>query len=144
MFIWGPDKDLAEKVSMAHSKSILSAISIAEGSELAVCFAHQPPVKEATGTSTGTGTQTHTGAQQQTQWRGGRQGAGRWGQGGGRHGQWRGGSGAGRGGRAPSVIATTQAGFGGPACFYCGDPRHFALQCLRKPNAAFQRGQGQG
>ena len=39
---------------------------------------------------------------------------------------------------------SAQAGAGGPACFYCGDPGHFARNCPRKPNTAFQRGRGAG
>ena len=37
-----------------------------------------------------------------------------------------------------------QAGTGGPTCFYYGDPGHFARNCPRKPNVAFQRGRGLG
>ena len=76
------------------------------------------------------------------QWRGGRRGVGRWERGGGRQGQWWGESSASRRGHAPSVLATAQIGFGDPACFYYGDPRHFVRQCPRKPNAAFQQGRG--
>ena len=145
MFLWALDKDLAEKVALAHPKSLQSAISIAEDLELAVRFAHRPVVKGgAAASSSGTGTQANTGGRQSTQWRGGRRGAGRWGRGGGRQGQWRGGPGTGRGGRMMGAVNAAQAGAGGPACFYCGDPGHFARNCPRKPNAAFQRGRGSG
>ena len=145
MFLWALDKELAEKVALAHPKSLQSAISIAEDLELAVRFAHRPVVKGgAAASSSGTGTQANTGGRQSTQWRGGRRGAGRWGRGGGRQGQWRGGPGAGRGGRMMGAVNPAQAGTGGPACFYCGDPGHFARNCPRKPNAAFQRGRGTG
>ena len=145
MFLWALDKELAEKVALAHPKSLQSAISIAEDLELAVRFAHRPVVKGgAAASSSGTGTQANTGGRQSTPWRGGRRGAGRWGRGGGRQGQWRGGPGAGRGGWMMGAVNPAQAGTGGPACFYCGDPGHFARNCPRKPNAAFQRGRGAG
>ena len=79
MFLWALDKDLAEKVALAHPKSLQSAISIAEDLELAVRFAHRPAIKGgAAASSSGSGTQANTGGQQSTQWRGGRRGAGRW------------------------------------------------------------------
>ena len=118
MFLWALDKELAEKVALAHPKSLQLAISITEDLELAVRFAHRPVVKGgAAASSSGTGTQANTGGRQSTQWRGGRRGAGRWGRGGGRQGQWRGGPGAGRGGRMTSAGNPAQAGAGGPACF---------------------------
>ena len=113
MFLWALDKELAEKVALAHPKSLQSAISIAEDLELAVRFAHRPVIKGgAAASSSGTGTQANFGGRPSTQWRGGRWGAGRWGQGGGRQGQWRGGPGAGRGGRMMSAGNPAQAGAG--------------------------------
>ena len=62
MFLWGLDKDLAEKVALAHPKSLQSAISIAEDLELAVHFAHCPVIKGgAAAASSGAGTQANTG-----------------------------------------------------------------------------------
>ena len=57
MFLLVLDKDLAEKVSMAHPKSLLLAISAAKDLELAICFAHRPIVKgSAAASSSGAGT----------------------------------------------------------------------------------------
>ena len=62
MFLWALDKELAEKVALAHPKSLQSAINIAEDLELAVRFAHRPVVKGgAAASSSGTGTQANTG-----------------------------------------------------------------------------------
>ena len=58
MSIWVLEKDLAEKVSMAHPKTLLSAIGIVGDLELAVRFAHRPPVKGSAASSLGLGTQT--------------------------------------------------------------------------------------
>ena len=88
IFTWGLEKDLVEKVSTAHPKTLLSAIGIAEDLKLAVRFAHRPlVVKGAVASSSGLGIQANTGGQQQMQWRGGHRGAGRWGRGGGHQGQ---------------------------------------------------------
>lgn len=118
MFLWGLDKDLAEKVALAYPKSLQLAISIAEDLELAIRFAHRLVVKGgAVASSSGAGTQTNTGGQQQMQWHGGRRGAGRWGRGGGHQGQWRGEPSAGRGGRMSSASNTAQTGTGVPHVF---------------------------
>ena len=85
MFLWGLNRDLSEKVAVAHPKSLQSAISIAEDLEPAVRFGHRSVVKGgAAASSLGTETQANTGGQQTTPWSGGRRGAGRWGRGGGR------------------------------------------------------------
>ena len=55
-FIWGLEKDVVEKASIAHPKMPLSTISIVEDLELAVRFAHRPPIKGVTTTLFGSGT----------------------------------------------------------------------------------------
>ena len=70
IFIWKLNKDLVGKVSMAQPKTLLSTIGIVEDLELAIRFAHLPPVKGATATFSGRDTQASGG--QQMQWRGGR------------------------------------------------------------------------
>ena len=75
MFIWGLERYLAEKVSTADPKTLLSAMGIVEDLELAIRFAHRPFVKGAAKSLSGMGTQV-SGGQQQMQWRGGRRGAG--------------------------------------------------------------------
>ena len=61
ILVWGLEKDLAKKMSTTHPKTLLSAIGIAEDLELAVRFAHRPPVKGAATSSSGLGTQTSGG-----------------------------------------------------------------------------------
>ena len=57
IFLCGLDKDLVEEVSMAHPKSLLSAITIAKDLKLAVHFAHCLVVKGgAIALSSGAGT----------------------------------------------------------------------------------------
>ena len=55
-FICGLEKDLVEKVSTALPKMLLSAISVVEDLELAICFAHRPPIKGFARTLFGSGT----------------------------------------------------------------------------------------
>ena len=61
MFIYGLKKDLAEKVSMAHPKTLLSVIGIAEDLEMAIRFAQRPPIKGAATSSFGMGTKASGG-----------------------------------------------------------------------------------
>ena len=53
IFIWGLNKDLVGKVSIAHPKTLLSTIGIVEDLELAIRIAHLPPVKGAVATFSG-------------------------------------------------------------------------------------------
>ena len=64
IFIWGLEKDLAEKLSTAHPKTILSAIDIADNLELSIHFAHRSPLKGAVAVSSRLGTQVSGGEQQ--------------------------------------------------------------------------------
>ena len=61
MFIWGLEKDLVEKMPTALPKTLLSAIGIAEDLELAVCFAHRPPIKGDVALSSRSGTKASGG-----------------------------------------------------------------------------------
>ena len=63
IFIWGLEKDLPEKVSTTHPKTLLFAIGIAEDLELAIRFVHRPPVKGAVASSLGLGIQANSGGQ---------------------------------------------------------------------------------
>ena len=135
LFIWGLEEDLAEKVSTAHPKTLLSAISITEDLELAIRFAHRSPMKGDATSSSKISRKARNGQQIK------RQGVWRWGQGGGREGQIWGRFGAGGDERAPGVADATQMTADGPTCFYCGDLGHFVQQCPIKPNATSQQGQ---
>ena len=79
IFVWGLGKDLAEKVSTAGPRNLLSEIGLADDIELAIKFADRPPMKggAAAASSTAKNAQAQ-GGQPSSSWRG-RGGFGRWG-----------------------------------------------------------------
>ena len=126
-FIWGLDKEMAEKVATQKPLSLSSAISIADELELAIKFAHRPPAK------TGSDRQTQ---QPSTESRRGR-GRGLYGRG--RRG-WNGRGRGNRGGRGRDILP-------GPTCYGCGGRGHIRSECPTSQcnnNTGHRGGRGAG
>ena len=143
IYIWGLERELAEKVSVQNPKTLSAAIGFAEDIELAIKFAHRPPVKGQSGVSQSS-SQVFSG-NKQSNWRGGQCG-GRWNRGGSFGGR-RGGALIGRGrGQMPqpNTFNNSVGGNGGfnPNCYYCGRPGHISRNCPQRINTGFARGRG--
>ena len=126
LFVWGLQRDIAEKVSLAHPTSLANAIAAAEEIELAVRFSRRPIAHAQ-----------HTSGQKTASYNTGNKGArskGRWyrGRGGNRGGtQYFAGN---RGGGQQTQSRNVMSLGNNITCHRCGRQGHIAPNCPQKSN----------